>query len=138
VLRFSLKTDYQNVFAIGDVTEIKVNENVAIPKAGVFAGAQAKVVSQQIVDDIENNKNKLSSSSKFDGKGFCFMEVGDKKAGYLAAYFYNEHGPATLLEPPSEESYKIQDLQKSIIPAKRIMVKILIHLNVTIPYYLFY
>jgi sulfide:quinone oxidoreductase len=84
--KFSLKTDYQNVFAIGDVNEIKVNENVAIPKAGVFAEAQAKVVSQQIIDDIENNKDKLSSP-KFDGKGFCFKEVGDKKQGILLQIF---------------------------------------------------
>jgi sulfide:quinone oxidoreductase len=105
--KFTLKTDYENVFAIGDVNEIKVNENMAIPKAGVFAEAQAKVVSRQIIDDIENNTNKLSSSSsRFDGKGFCFMEIGDKKAGYVAADFYNEQGPTTLLEPPSEESYK--------------------------------
>ena len=103
--KFSLKTDYENVFAIGDVTEIKINKNVAIPKAGVFAEAQAKVVSQQIVDDIENDKNK-PSSPRFDGKGFCFMEVGDEKAGYVDADFYHEHGPATLLEPPSDESYK--------------------------------
>ena len=40
--KFSLKTDYENVFAIGDVTEIKVNENVAIPKAGVFAEDSSK------------------------------------------------------------------------------------------------
>jgi sulfide:quinone oxidoreductase len=113
--KFSLKTDYQNVFAIGDVNEIKVNENVAIPKAGVFAEAQAKVVSQQIIDDIENNRDKLSSS-KFDGKGFCFMEVGDKKAGYIAADFYNEGGPVTLLEPPSKESYeKKLDFERSKI-----------------------
>jgi sulfide:quinone oxidoreductase len=103
--KFSLRTDFENVFAIGDVTEIKVNENVAIPKAGVFAEAQAKVVSQQIADDIKNNKNK-HSSSRFDGKGFCFMEVGNDKAGYIAADFYNEDGPYTLLEPPSDESYK--------------------------------
>jgi sulfide:quinone oxidoreductase len=103
--KFSLKTDYQNVFAIGDVNEIKVTENVAIPKAGVFAEAQAKVVNQQIIDDIENNKDKRSSS-KFDGKGFCFMEVGNKKAGYISADFYNENGPVTLLEPPSKESYE--------------------------------
>ena len=103
--KFSLKTDYENVFAIGDVTEIKINENVAIPKAGVFAEAQAKVVSQQIVDDIENDKNK-QSSPRFDGKGFCFMEVGDEKAGYVDADFYNEHGPDTILERPSVESYK--------------------------------
>ena len=113
--KFSLRTDYQNVFAIGDVNEIKVNENVAIPKAGVFAEAQAKVVSQQIIDDIENNRDKLSSS-KFDGKGFCFMEVGDKKAGYIAADFYNEDGPVTLLEPPSDESYEKKiDFERSRI-----------------------
>lgn len=103
--KFSLKTDYGNVFAIGDVTEIKVNENIAIPKAGVFAEAQAKVVSQQIINEIKNDKNK-QSSPQFDGKGFCFMEVGNKKAGYVDADFYNEQGPTTLLESPSEESYK--------------------------------
>jgi sulfide:quinone oxidoreductase len=113
--RFSLKTDYQNVFAIGDVNEIKVNENVAIPKAGVFAEAQARVVSQQIIDDILNNGHK-QSSSKFDGKGFCFMEVGDMKAGHVSADFYNKAGPVTLLEPPSKESYeKKLDFEKSKI-----------------------
>jgi sulfide:quinone oxidoreductase len=103
--KFSLRTEYENVFAIGDATEIKVNESVAIPKAGVFAEAQAKVVSQQIIDDIVNDKAKRSSS-RFDGKGFCFMEIGNEKAGYVDVDFYNENGPATLLEPPSGESYK--------------------------------
>jgi len=103
--KFSLKTDFENVFAIGDVTEIKVSENVVIPKAGVFAEAQAKVVSQQIVDDIVNDKNK-KASSRFDGKGFCFMEVGNERAGYIAADFYHENGPYTFLDPPSHESYK--------------------------------
>jgi sulfide:quinone oxidoreductase len=113
--KFSLKTDYENVFAIGDVTEIKVNENMAIPKAGVFAEAQAKVVSQQIIDDIENDENR-QSSPQFDGKGFCFMEAGNKKAGYVAADFYNEQGPVTVLEPPSEESYnKKIDFERSKI-----------------------
>ena len=113
--KFSLRTDFENVFAIGDVTEIKVNENVAIPKAGVFAEAQAKVVSQQIVDDIKNDKNK-QSSSRFDGKGFCFMEVGNEKAGYIAVDFYHENGPYTLLEPPSDESYKKKlDFERSKI-----------------------
>jgi hypothetical protein len=34
------------------------------------------------------------------------MEVGNKKAGYVDADFYNEQGPTTILESPSEESYK--------------------------------
>ena len=88
---------------------------MAIPKAGVFAEAQAKVVSQHIIDDIETNSGK-PSPSKFDGKGFCFMEVGGKKAGYIDTDFYNENGPVTLLEPPSKESYeKKLDFERSKI-----------------------
>jgi sulfide:quinone oxidoreductase len=100
--KFTLKTKYEKVYAIGDVTEIKVNQKVSIPKAGIFAEGQAKVVCQQIIDDIEN----LSSYLKFNGKGFCFMEVGNKKAGYIDTDFYNEAGPITTLYSPNEESYK--------------------------------
>ncbi len=102
--KFTLRTNYENVFAIGDVTEIKVNQYVAIPKAGIFAEAEAKVVSQQIIDEITNNNNK-SQNPRFDGKGYCFMEIGNKNAGYIDADFYNETGPITKLESPSEESY---------------------------------
>ncbi len=102
--KFTLRTNYENVFAIGDVTEIKVNQYVAIPKAGIFAEAEAKVVSQQIIDEITNN-NK-SQNPRFDGKGYCFMEIGGKKAGYITADFYNEAGPITKLEPPSQELYE--------------------------------
>lgn len=113
--KFTLKTDHENVFAIGDVTEIKVNENVVIPKAGIFAEAQAKVVGQQIVDDILNNR-KDKSSARFDGKGYCFMEIGNQKAGYIEVDFYHELGPATLLDPPSKETYsKKLNFEKSKI-----------------------
>lgn len=104
--KFTLRTNYENVFAIGDVTEIKVNQYVAIPKAGIFAEAEAKVVSQQIIDEISNNNNNKSQNPRFDGKGYCFMEIGGKKAGYITADFYNETGPITKLEPPSQELYE--------------------------------
>lgn len=102
---FTLRTSYENVFAIGDVTEIKVSENLAIPKAGIFAEAEAKAVSQQIIDDIKGNKID-SQNSRFDGKGYCFLEIGSNKAGYLDADFYNASGPITMLEPPNEASYR--------------------------------
>lgn len=102
--KFTLRTNYENVFAIGDVTEIKVNQNAVIPKAGIFAEGEAKIVAQQIIDEISNN-NK-AQNSRFDGKGYCFMEVGGKKAGYIATDFYSEEGPITKLESPSEESYE--------------------------------
>jgi sulfide:quinone oxidoreductase len=108
--KFTLRTKYSNVFAIGDVTEIRLDNGMTIPKAGIFAEGEAKVVSQQIIDEIKNNNNsnngKKTRISEFDGKGFCFMEVGNKKAGYIDADFYNEGGPAVRLDPPSEELYQ--------------------------------
>lgn len=104
--KYTLETEYENVFAIGDVNEIKVDGNLFIPKAGIFAESEAKVVSQLIIDDIRTNNNKSASSSRFDGMGFCFMETGNQQAGYVAADFYNEKGPSAVLEPPSEESYR--------------------------------
>jgi len=98
--KYTLKTMYDNVFAIGDVTEIVLGEMVTIPKAGIFAEAQAKVVAQEIIDQITNTK----TNSKFDGKGFCFMEVGSNKAGYIEVDLYSED-PYTQLHPPSRELY---------------------------------
>jgi sulfide:quinone oxidoreductase len=103
--KFTLRTKYKNVFAIGDVTEIRLDKTTTIPKAGIFAEGEAKVVSQQIINEIKNN-NSNKAPTKFDGKGFCFMEIGDKKAGYIDADFYNERGPTTRLDPPSYEFYQ--------------------------------
>jgi len=99
--KFTLKTMYDNVFAIGDVTEIVLGGMVTIPKAGIFAEAQAKVVAQEIIDQITNTK----TNSKFDGKGFCLMEVGSNEAGYIEVDLYSED-PYTQLHPPSRESYR--------------------------------
>ncbi|MGE5706088.1 MAG: NAD(P)/FAD-dependent oxidoreductase [Nitrososphaerales archaeon] len=111
--KFTLRTKYKNVFAIGDVTEIRLDKTTTIPKAGIFAEGEAKVVSQQIINEIKNN-NSNKALTKFDGKGFCFMEIGDKKAGYIDADFYNERGPTTRIDPPSGEFYqKKLDFERS-------------------------
>ena len=102
--RFTLRTKYKNIFAIGDVTEIRLDQTTTIPKAGIFAEGEAKVVSQQIIHEIKNINSK--KAVKFDGKGFCFLEIGDKKAGYIDTDFYNEAGPITRLDPPSGEFYQ--------------------------------
>ena len=112
--KFTLRTKYKNVFAIGDVTEIRLDKTTTIPKAGIFAEGEAKVVSQQITNEIKNNNNSNKALKRFDGKGFCFMEIGDKKAGYIDADFYNVEGPTTRLDPPSDEFYqKKLDFERS-------------------------
>lgn len=111
--KYTLKTDHENVFAVGDVTEIRVNQDVAIPKAGIFAEGEAKAVARQIIDEIANKRTN-EQDRKFDGKGFCFVETGNKKAGYLVVDFFNKEGPVTDLEQPSEESYDRKiDFEKS-------------------------
>jgi sulfide:quinone oxidoreductase len=111
--RFTLRTKYKNVFAIGDVNEIRVDNAITVPKAGIFAEGEAKAVSQQIIKEIKYyNGNR--EHVKFDGKGFCFMEVGDKKAGYIDVELYNEAGPTTRFDPPSYEFYqKKLDFERS-------------------------
>jgi sulfide:quinone oxidoreductase len=107
--RLSMKTSVDNIFAVGDVTEIKIG-TLALPKAGIFAEEEAKVVAQQIIDNIANRQ----SVALFSGEGYCFMEVGNRRAAYLAADFYNEAGPVLRLEPPSESSYeKKQDFERT-------------------------
>ena len=46
----TLQTDYDDVYAIGDVATIKLPNGKALPKAGVFAHAQAKTVAQRIAN----------------------------------------------------------------------------------------
>ncbi len=111
--RFTFRTKYKNIFAIGDVTEIRVDKAVTVPKAGIFAEGEAKAVSQQIINEIKND-NGDKEHTIFDGRGFCFMEVGNKKAGYVYVDLYNKAGPTTRLDPPSDEFYqKKLDFERS-------------------------
>lgn len=109
--RHTMKTPVRNVYAVGDVTEIKVGP-VPLPKAGIFAEEQAKVVAQQIIDEIAARPTTAS----FAGQGYCFMEVGNGRAGYLQADFYDQAGPMLKLEAPSEKNYeKKQDFERARI-----------------------
>jgi sulfide:quinone oxidoreductase len=107
--RNTLKTRFKNVFAVGDVTEIKVGA-MALPKAGIFAEEQAKVAAKQIIDEI----NGRPPVATFAGQGYCFMEMGNRRAGYLEADFFNSAGPAIRLEEPSEQNFqKKQDFERT-------------------------
>lgn len=104
----TMKTKFKNVFAIGDVTEIKVGA-LALPKAGIFAEEQAKVAARQIIDEISDRP----SIATFAGQGYCFMDVGNRRAGYLVGDFFNPAGPSLRLEAPSEQNFqKKQDFER--------------------------
>jgi sulfide:quinone oxidoreductase len=109
--RNTMKTKFKNVFAIGDVTEIKVG-TMALPKAGIFAEEQAKVAARQIIDEISGRP----AVATFAGWGYCFMDVGNRRAGYLEGDFFNPAGPSLKLEAPSEQNFqKKQDFERTRI-----------------------
>ncbi len=93
----TLKTDIEGVYALGDVTAIPLPVGKPLPKAGVFAHFQAEVVAYNIATEIRGH----SSRKEFDGKGYCFIELGDGRAGYAKGRFYEEPEPAVKLKRPS-------------------------------------
>jgi sulfide:quinone oxidoreductase len=94
----TLQTRYPGVYAIGDVSAIRLANGMFLPKAGVFADGQARAVAENIAADIEGRPGP----GHFDGYGFCYVEVGGGMAAYGAGNFYGLPGPRVTLEPPTE------------------------------------
>lgn len=92
----TLQTDYPGVYAIGDVATIKLPNGKALPKAGVFAHAEAKVVAERIVDSTAGK----TSDAAFDGHGYCWIELGDGRAGFAGGNFYADPDPQIELRRP--------------------------------------
>lgn len=95
--RATLATKAEGVFAIGDVTTIPVAGGKFLPKAGVFAHGQAEVVARRIAAELHGR----APSDTFDGKGACFVEMGDGIAAYATGDFYAEGEPQVRLRRPS-------------------------------------
>lgn len=94
--RYTLRSSYDDVYAVGDVTKIPTPSGKvpALPKAGVFAEGQAKVAARNIAADIAGGQR-----SQWDGFGTCFLETGHGKAGMVRGNFYGE-GPAPSMRNP--------------------------------------
>jgi len=87
------KTPFENVYAVGDVTTLTVNDTIAVPKAGVFAEGEAIIVAQNIISKIQSKKE----FSLFDGKGGCFIESGRDTASLIEVDMFSEPKPSTKL-----------------------------------------
>jgi sulfide:quinone oxidoreductase len=97
-----LQTDHEDVFAIGDVATLRLPNDKSLPKAGVFAHAEAKVAAQRIADKVGGK----TSRAVFDGKGYCWLELGDGKAGFAAGDFYAEPNPQLTMRPPGRPLHR--------------------------------
>ena len=67
-----------------------------LPKAGVFAHAQAGVVAERIAGELAGREPRAG----FDGHGACFLELGHGGAGYAGGDFYAEGAPRVRMRRP--------------------------------------
>jgi len=89
----TLETRFPGVYAVGDVT------SVGTPKAGVFAEGQAAVVADRIAAQIRGE----AASAGYDGRGVCYLEVGDGRVAKVDVTFLSGQTPSGGLEGPSVE-----------------------------------
>jgi sulfide:quinone oxidoreductase len=93
--RQTLATPHERVFAIGDVTSVQIpgrwkpDMPLTLPKAGVFAHAQAIVVAERIAADIRG----AAAAATFSGDGFCMLEAGAHLAGVAFGDFFHQPSP---------------------------------------------
>lgn len=94
------KTSYENVYAIGDVTSLKVTDTLAVPKAGVFAEGEGLTVAKNIISKIQLKEEPVL----FDGKGGCFIESGRGTASLIQVDMFSENEPSTKLTESTSEN----------------------------------
>ncbi len=92
------------VYAIGDVTTVPLpgryrpDMPLSLPKAGVFAEAHGRVVAHQIAANILEAVPKET----FNGKGHCYLEVGEGRAVRAHGSFFELPHPLMEKRSPDE------------------------------------
>lgn len=107
----TLATRYPNVFAIGDVTSIRLLNSMLLPKAGVFAEGEAHVVAAAIAADIAGEPKPQG----YDGSGFCYVEVGQGKAAYGSGDFFAFPEPRVTLETPTRKARQAKEEYEQLL-----------------------
>ncbi len=93
----TLTTKFPGVYVIGDLAAIKLPSGLMLPKAGVFAHAQARVVADNISAEVLGEK----STRAFDGHGHCWVEAGDGRAAFGSGDFYASPEAKVVLKGPT-------------------------------------
>jgi sulfide:quinone oxidoreductase len=93
----TLATTYPNVFAIGDVTQIMLGNQLPLPKAGLFAELQGIRVAAAIAAEALGEP----APAPFDGRGYCFLETGSNGAARVEGDFYARPEPRIQVVGPT-------------------------------------
>ena len=98
--RGTLETAIPGIYAVGDVTMIKLANGLPLPKAGVIAEAEGERVGAAIAASLAAGPEP----EPFAGVGQCFLETGAGTAAMVDGRFFAEPEPDVQLRLPSAEN----------------------------------
>ena len=121
-LQVKQPTDATEVYAVGDVTVVplpgryKPDIALSLPKAGVFAEAHGRIAAHQIAARISGR----TAGEAFDGKGYCYLETGAKRAVKADGSFFDLPHPVMQKRTPDEAQMrdKLDWVERLLRPAR--------------------
>lgn len=97
--RFTFATGVERVYAVGDCTLVPT-ATAQLPKAGVFAEAEGLVAAANLAAELHGGE-----PARFDGHGFCFLELPGQQVARVTGDFYAEPKPDVRLTAADSESF---------------------------------
>jgi sulfide:quinone oxidoreductase len=97
--KLTLATGFEDVFAVGDVTMIKLANGLPLPKAGIIAEREGERVASAIAARLAGT----AAPAAFAGEGVCFVETGHGSAAMVDGRFFAEPEPDVQLVPSSPD-----------------------------------
>jgi sulfide:quinone oxidoreductase len=94
----TLETQFEGVYAVGDVTLIRLANGLPLPKAGAIAELEGTRVARAIAAKVLGHANVPA----FDGAGTCFIEMGKHEGALVEGRFYAQPEPDVRITGPSE------------------------------------
>jgi sulfide:quinone oxidoreductase len=95
----TLRLAADRVVAVGDCTMIPT-ATAQLPHAGVFAAEQGRVAARNLVAELDGR-----SDERFDGHGYCFLELPGEQVAFVEGDFYADP-PDVTLTPADHEQFR--------------------------------
>jgi sulfide:quinone oxidoreductase len=104
----TLATSVPGMWAIGDVTALRLPNGKPLPKAAVFAQAEAEVAAHQVARHLGYD----APDTRFTGDGACYVEIGGRLAAKGEGNFLNPPAPQIALHDPSPEYHEEKEQEE--------------------------
>lgn len=100
--RHTLRTGFDRVWAVGDVTSVPMANGAPLPKAGIFATAEGEAAAR----DIARTLGGPAPEPHFTGVGRCWFAISEGLAGSVGGDFFAPAGPRLDLQSPTAGSFQ--------------------------------